>query len=87
MKMVSKIDLLDMYGIFFNSSSQNWEILMASLWPTTPSADILWLLACVIIWLRKSGWTVLMILKKYSRPGPLPTANWSGKYLETSSSP
>ena len=39
------VDLLERYGIAFSCSSQNSEILMASRWPTSPSADILCLLA------------------------------------------
>ena len=65
----------------FSSSSQNLEILMDSFWASTPSAAILYLLACYMISVRYSGWRVFRISKKYYLGGPLPCGNLSGKNI------
>ena len=68
-----------MYGISLSYSSQNFEIWMDSVCPTSPLAVILCLFAWSSICLRKSGYIVFRTLKKYSRGGPLLDGNESGK--------
>ena len=75
-----------MYSISLSYSSQNFEIWMDSVCPTSPLAVILCLFAWSSICLRKSGYIVFKTLKKYSLGGPLSLGKSSGKYLASRSS-
>ena len=67
------------YGMEASCSSQNWDILIASRWSFSPSAEFLYLCAWLMHFVKYSPWSEPIMLKKYSRGGPLPAGYLSGK--------